>query len=59
VNFPRRRAGTGNALRRRHETNSPEAAAVFDQTIWIPLTVGLGLVAMVLMFAFAEACDRV
>ncbi len=33
--------------------------ATVDLALWIPLTVGLGLFTMFLMFAFAEACDRV
>ena len=30
-----------------------------DLTLWIPLTVGLGVATLLLLFAFAEACDRV
>lgn len=30
-----------------------------DINLWIPLTVILGLVVMMAMFAFVEACDRV
>jgi hypothetical protein len=30
-----------------------------DLTIWIPALIGLGLVAITLMFAFVYACDKV
>jgi len=30
-----------------------------DLTIWVPVTVLLGLGALGLMFAFLEACDKV
>jgi hypothetical protein len=30
-----------------------------DLTIWVPVTVLLGLLTMALMFAFLEACDKV
>ena len=30
-----------------------------DLTIWIPLTVSLGLATLGLMFAFIAACDKV
>ena len=30
-----------------------------DLTLWIPLTVGLGLTVLTLFFAFVEACDRI
>jgi hypothetical protein len=30
-----------------------------DLTVWIPVTVGLGLAALALMALFVEACDRV
>jgi hypothetical protein len=30
-----------------------------DLTIWIPALIGLGLVALGLMFAFIYACDKV
>ena len=30
-----------------------------DLTIWIPVTVGLGLATMLAMFAFVQACDKV
>ncbi len=30
-----------------------------DLTVWIPLTVGLGLGTLALMYLFVEACDRV
>ena len=39
--------------------STPSKETTVDQTVWIPLTAGLGLVTMFLMFAFAEACDRV
>lgn len=32
---------------------------VVDLTLWIPLTVGLGLIVMAILFAFVEACDRI
>jgi hypothetical protein len=28
-----------------------------DLTLWIPITVGLGVLALGLMYAFVEACD--
>jgi hypothetical protein len=30
-----------------------------DPTLWIPLTLGLGLGTLGLMYLFVEACDRV
>jgi hypothetical protein len=30
-----------------------------DLSVWIPLTVALGLVTMGAMFAFTAACDKV
>ena len=30
-----------------------------DLAIWIPLTFGLGMFGMGLMFAFVKACDKV
>ncbi len=30
-----------------------------DLSVWIPLTLGLGAGSMVLVYLFAEACDRV
>lgn len=30
-----------------------------DLTLWIPLTVALGLGTLILMWVFIEACDRV
>ncbi len=30
-----------------------------DLTVWLPLTFALGLVVMLLLFAFLEACDQV
>jgi hypothetical protein len=30
-----------------------------DLSLWIPLTVALGLLALAAMFAFVRACDRV
>jgi hypothetical protein len=30
-----------------------------DATVWIPATLGLGLVALALMYLFVVACDRV
>jgi hypothetical protein len=30
-----------------------------DLTVWVPVTVALGLGALALMFAFLEACDKV
>jgi hypothetical protein len=30
-----------------------------DLTLWIPLTLGLGLSALGLMYLFVVACDRV
>jgi hypothetical protein len=30
-----------------------------DLAIWIPATVGLGVLALGLMFAFVKACDKV
>lgn len=30
-----------------------------DLTVWIPVTVGLGLLALGLMYAFVKACDWV
>ncbi len=35
-----------------------EDAAV-DLTLWIPATLGLGLIFLALMVLFVEACDRV
>lgn len=30
-----------------------------DLNLWIPITVGLGLVTLILMFLFVKACDKV
>ena len=30
-----------------------------DLTLWIPLTIALGLGTLALMWVFIEACDRV
>lgn len=30
-----------------------------DLTVWVPVTVVLGLAALALMFAVLEACDKV
>jgi hypothetical protein len=30
-----------------------------DLSLWIPLTVALGLLTMAALFAFVRACDRV
>lgn len=30
-----------------------------DLSLWIPLTLGLGLTALALMYLFVEACDRI
>lgn len=30
-----------------------------DLTVWIPLTVALGLASLGLVYLFVEACDRV
>lgn len=30
-----------------------------DLSVWIPVTIGLGLGTLSLMFLFVEACDRV
>ncbi len=30
-----------------------------DLSLWIPLTLGLGLGALGLMYLFIEACDRI
>jgi hypothetical protein len=30
-----------------------------ELTIWIPAMIGLGLLALALMFAFVFACDKV
>jgi hypothetical protein len=30
-----------------------------DLTIWIPLTIALGLATMLAMFAFVRACDKI
>jgi hypothetical protein len=30
-----------------------------ELTIWIPAMIGLGLLALALMFAFVSACDKV
>ena len=30
-----------------------------DLTVWMPLTVLFGLVALALMFLFVKACDKV
>jgi hypothetical protein len=30
-----------------------------ELTIWIPAMIGLGLLALALMFAFVLACDKV
>jgi hypothetical protein len=40
------------------EPNRREDVAV-DLSLWIPLTLGLGLVTLLLMYAFAEACARI
>jgi hypothetical protein len=32
---------------------------VVDLTLWIPLTAGMGLTALALMYLFVEACDRI
>ena len=40
------------------EPNRWEDAAV-DLSLWIPLTLGLGLMTLLLMYAFAEACARI
>jgi len=40
-----------------NQTGSEDKAV--DLTVWIPLTAGLGLLAMALILAFAEACDRI
>lgn len=32
---------------------------VVDQTFWLPLTIGLGIVTLALMYLFVVACDRV
>jgi hypothetical protein len=40
-----------------NQTGSEDKAV--DLTVWIPLTVGLGLLTMALILAFAEACDRI
>jgi hypothetical protein len=52
-----RAAGTAVALRT-PQTNRPKESTV-DLTVWIPLTVALGLGALGLMVLFVEACDRV
>jgi hypothetical protein len=36
-----------------------KASLIMDLSIWIPVTVILGLVTMGLMFAFVEACEKV
>ena len=30
-----------------------------DLTIWIPLTFGLGVVTMLLCYAFLKACEKI
>ncbi|CAN5492270.1 hypothetical protein BH11PLA2_BH11PLA2_22470 [soil metagenome] len=30
-----------------------------DLTLWLPLTLGLGLATLGLLFAFLHACDKV
>ena len=32
---------------------------VMDLSIWLPATFGLGLVTLLILLAFVEACDRV
>ena len=56
ADFPSR--GTANAMFHLRQPNRPEDDAV-DTTFWIPFTAGLGLLAMALILAFAEACDRI
>jgi hypothetical protein len=38
---------------------NPGGGAAVDLSVWIPLTLGLGAGSMVLVYLFAEACDRV
>ncbi len=55
---PRLTTGLGIALKRRpaHLIGSEK---IMDLSVWIPLTVALGLIAMLAMFAFVRACDKV
>jgi hypothetical protein len=55
---PIARMGTPLAYYARRRPNRTKEPAV-DLTSWIPLTLGLGAVALGLMALFVEACDRV
>jgi hypothetical protein len=43
------------ARRRPNRTEEPTV----DLTVWIPVTVALGLVTLALMYLFVQACDQV
>lgn len=55
---PRTASGTGRAYTHTTDQTATEEPAV-DLTLWIPLTLGLGLGALALMCLFVAACDRV